>query len=103
MKDDDDEDQADGSLHQVKHNPALLHEQHIADEDADAGRAELRQHGHGERGAFAADMQTRLDPFLINVDVFLELARQELAHLGMQAVHIGDEGEQPHQHQQQDG
>jgi len=29
MKDDDDEDEADGGLHQVQHHPALLHEEHV--------------------------------------------------------------------------
>ena len=37
---------------------------------------------------------------LVGVDVLLELARQKLAHLGIQAVDIGDQRKQRQQHQQ---
>ena len=103
MEDDDDEDQADRGLHQVQDHPALFHEQNVADQHADAGHRELRQHRHRHRRPLAADVQARLDPLLIGFDVFLELAREELAHLGVEAIDVGDEREQAHQHQQQDG
>ena len=62
----------------------------------------LRQHRHGERSSLAAHMQPRFDVLLVGVDVLLELARQELAHLGVQAIHVGDQRQQRHQDQQQD-
>ena len=55
------------------------------------------------RRPFAAYVQARFDTLLVGFDVFLELARQELAHLRVKAVDIGNQREQPHQHQQQDG
>ncbi len=103
MKDDDDEDQADGGLHQVEANPALLHEQHVADEHADAGHGELCQHGHRHRGALAAHMETRFHPLFVGLNVLLELAREEFAHLGVEAIDIGDQRQQAEQNQQQDG
>ena len=55
IEDDDDEDEADRGLYQVERNPALLHEQHVADEHADGGHAELCQHRHRERGPFGGN------------------------------------------------
>ena len=103
MKDDDDEDQADGGLHQIEHDPALFHEQHVADEHADAGHAELGQDRHRHCRSFAAHVQPGFDALLVGFDVFLEFAREELAHLGIETVNVRDQREQPHQHQQQDG
>ena len=103
MEDDDDEDQADRGLHQVQHHPALLHEQHVADQDTDAGHAELREHGHGQRRALAAHMQPGLNPLFVGFYVFLEFAREKFAHLRVETVHVGNQRQQSHQHQQQDG
>ncbi len=103
MKDDDDEDQTDRGLHQVQHYPALLHEQHIADEHPDAGHAQLSQHSHSHGCPLGAHLQPGLDPLLVGFDVFFEFARKKLTHLRVDAIHVGDEGEQSHQHQQQDG
>src|SRR5271165_5933153 len=96
------EDDADCRLHQVEHDPALLHEQHIPDEHTDARHADLRQHCHGKRGPLAAGVKPRLNIVLVSIDVFLKLARQELAHLGMQAVNVRDQRQNRKQDQQQD-
>ena len=55
------------------------------------------------RRALAAHMQPGFDALLVGFDVFLEFARQKFAHLSVEAVHVGNERQQPHQHQQQDG
>src|SRR5271166_1465891 len=88
IEDHDDEAQADRRLHQVKHDPELFHEHHIADKHADAGHADLRQHRHRQRRPLPAHVEARLDLLLVSVDVFLKLARQKLAHLGVQAVNV---------------
>ena len=49
------------------------------------------------------DLQAGLDLLLVGLDVFLELARKEFAHLGVEPVDIGHQRQQPHQQQQQDG
>src|ERR1039458_3080313 len=103
VEDDDDEDETHRRLHQIEHDPARFHEQHVADEHANAGHAHLGQHGHRERSPFAAYVQPGLDVMLVGVYVLLELPPQKLSHLRVQPVHVGHQSQQRHQDHQKDG
>ncbi len=41
-----------------------------------------------------AELQPGFDALLEGVDIVLEFARKEFADLGVQAVHVGDQGQQ---------
>ncbi len=50
-----------------------------------------------------AEAQARFHQLLVGFDVFLELAREELAHLVIQAVDVRHQRQQRQKKQQQDG
>ena len=58
-----------------------------------SGEGELAEDGGGERDGLAAEAEAGLDDLLPGVDVVLVLAGEELAHLGVDAVDVGGEGE----------
>ena len=68
-----------------------------AEEQGDAGERELAQDGGGERGRLAAEAQAGLQQLLPRVDVVLVLAGEKLAHLGVDAIDVGREGEDAEQ------
>src|SRR5208337_158006 len=55
---------------------------------------QLREDGHGERGALAGDVEARLDELLEGVDVVLEIAGEEFAHFLIETIDVGDQGQQ---------
>src|SRR5690348_13927085 len=63
------------------------------EEQGDAGERKLREDGRGEPDVLAAEAESRLDALLPGVDVFLEFAGEELAHFGIETVHVGGQGE----------
>ena len=63
-------------------------------EQAQRRGAHLRQHAHGKRSPLPAHAQSRLDSFLKDFDVLLKFAGKELAHLGVDPLHIGDQQQQ---------
>ena len=50
---------------------------------------------------FRRHSQARFDLLFPNVDIFLKLARQKFAHLGIQPVHVGGQGKNREQQQNQ--
>ena len=64
-----------------------------AEEDAEGGDGELAEERGGEGDGFAAETEAGFDDLLPGVDVVLVLAGEELAHLGVDAVDVGDERE----------
>src|SRR5580692_7565551 len=48
-------------------------------------------------------MQPRLHVVFEGVDIVLELSGKEFPNLGVEAFYVGDESQQPEQHQQHDG
>ena len=64
-----------------------------AEEQCQGRDSELTQDGGGEGDGFATEVKEGLDDLLPGVDVVLILAGKELAHLGVDAVDVSDEGE----------
>ena len=105
IEQDDDEDDAEDDLGDLLPASAVadagaLEKEH-AEDQRQAGQGEIHEDGRGELDAVALHAKARFDALLPEVDVFLELAGQELAHLGIEAIDVGREGE--HDQQQGDG
>ena len=96
----DDEDEAQRGLENFVDAPGAVAEHREAHQHGDGSRYDLGQHRHGERGARPAYSQPGLNSLLEGGNVFLELPRKEFADLGVDAVHVGDQGQQA-EHQQQ--
>ena len=54
----------------------------------------MSENRHGERGSFAGYSEARLDDLLESVDVVLEFAREEFADFLVEAIDVGDQGQQ---------
>src|SRR5271157_2483286 len=91
VKNDDDQHQAERGLEDFVNAPGAVAKDGEADDHGNGGGDQLRQNGHGERGAGARDSEARLDDLLEGVDVVLELAREEFANLLIETVHVGDQ------------
>src|SRR5208282_3875500 len=94
VKKDDDQDQAERGLENFVNAPGAVAKNGEADDHGDSGGGQLGQNRHGERGALARDFEARLHDLLEGVDIVLEIAREELANLLVQAVNIGDQRQQ---------
>ena len=71
--------------------------EHRPENQRDAGQRQLREHG-GRQARCARDWRrARLDFLLPRVDVFLKLPGEELAHLEVEPVDIGGEGQREEQ------
>ena len=64
-----------------------------AEDEGDGGDGELAEDGGGLRDGLAAETDAGFDALLPGVDVVLILAGEELAHLRVDAVDIGGDGE----------
>ena len=97
VKHDHDQDQAQRGLQNFVNAPGPVAEHGEAHQHGDGGRRQLGQHRHGQRGARPAHSQPRLDVLLEGVDVVLKFAGKKLADFGVEAIHVGDQGQQPKQ------
>ncbi len=100
---DHNENQADRGLQDFVDVPGLVAENYEADDQRDRGHGQLREHCHGKRGPGAADAQFRLDLLLEHVDVVLKFAGKKFPDFLINAVHVGDQGEQSQQQKKRDG
>ena len=94
---DDDQDQAERGFEDFVDAPGAVAKDGEADDHGDGGRDQLRENGHGERGAGARHSQARLDDLLEGVDVVLEFAGEEFAQLLVKTVDVGDQRQQAEQ------
>ncbi len=94
LADGDDGFGPDASVGEDKHC-----EETQAEEGSDGGEGELAEERCGERGGLAGEAETGLYGLLPGVDVVLILAGEELAHLGVDTVDVGDQ----HQDEEEEG
>ena len=97
----DEEDELDGGAQDLRGgggesergDKGVVRVEAEAKEEGNGAERELTEHGSGERDGFAAKAEPGFDDLLPGVDVVLVLAREELAHLGVDAVDISGEEE----------
>ena len=63
--------------------------EHGAELEGDEAESKLLQHRGGDGGVFTAQAELRLDQFLPGIEVFFDLAREDLAELGVDAADVG--------------
>ena len=97
IKKDDDQHQAEGGFEDGVDAPGAVAKHGETDDHGDGCRDQLRQNGHGERGARARHSEPRLHDLLEGVDVVLEFAREEFANLLVETVDVGDQRQQAEQ------
>src|SRR5882724_5827943 len=97
VENDDDKDHQQRGFGDLGRIPAPVEKHFVPHQHCYGRGCKLLQHRHREREAFAAHAYVRLHFLLERFQVFLELAREEFPHLGVHALHVGDEREQPHQ------
>ena len=74
-----------------------------AGEQSEGDEGELTEDGGGEGDGFAAEAEAGLDDLLPGVDVVLVLAGEELAHLEVDAIDVGGQGEDGEQEEEREG
>src|SRR6266567_560168 len=102
IKDQDVENDDEGNGKKFSLLPIGIHVQAPRDEQGEGRSRDLFEYGHRKCGTPMADAEPRFDLLLEDLDVFLELAREELATLGIQARGVGDDHLQRYQEQEYD-
>ena len=74
-----------------------------AGEQSQGDESELAEDGGGESDGFAAEAEAGFDDLLPGVNVVLVFAGEELAHLEVDAVDVGGEGEDHEEKEERDG
>ena len=74
-----------------------------AGEESESDEGELAEDGGGEGDGFAAEAEAGLDDLFPGVDVVLVLAGEELAHLEVDAIDVGGEGEDGEEDEEGEG
>ena len=99
---DDDQHQAERGFEDFGDAPGAVAKHGEADDHGNGRRDQLRQNGHGERGAGAGHAEARLDDLLEGVDVVLEIAGEEFADLLIETVDVGDQRQQAEEEHESD-
>ena len=94
---DDDEHQGKRGLQDFMHAPGAIAENSEADQHRNRCNDELGENRHRKRCSRPADSQPRFDLLFKNINIVLELAREEFSNFLVYAVDIRDQHQQPEQ------
>src|SRR5712692_456084 len=94
---DDDEHQGKRGLQDFMHAPGAIAENSEADQHRNRCGDELGEDRHRKRCSRPADSQPRFDLLFKNINIVLELAREEFPDFLVYAVDIRDQHQQPEQ------
>src|SRR5580704_6190998 len=94
VKQNDDEDQAQGSLKNLVDTPGAVAKYSEAHHHGDSSCHDLGQHRHGESSACPAYSQSRLDSLLEVGNVLLEFPGEKSSDLGVHAIRVGNQRQQ---------